>query len=270
MSEDLWSQYKATGDREARDQLIVLFTPLVRYVASRVSAGLPQSIQQNDPVSYGLFGLIDALDKFDVRRNTKFESYAIPRIRGAIIDALRSADWVPRSVRSKARAIEQAHSSLEVSLGRLPTDDEVASQLGVTASELQKIFGQISYVGIAALDEAVSGWQDKDASTLGDTIADREREPLTEVEIEDMKRVLADTIGQLSQRERVVLTLYYYEGLTLAQVGQVLGVTESRVCQIHTKREMVASAARFLTTQIFDTRGRNLGCGVQTVRSLSN
>jgi RNA polymerase sigma factor for flagellar operon FliA len=234
VSENLWTEYKA-GSRPARDELILLYTPLVRYVAGRVAAGLPQNIERADLVSYGIFGLIDALEKFDVSRSTKFESYAIPRIRGAIIDALRQIDWVPRSVRSKARSVEQSFASLEVSLGRPPSDAEVATSLGLSESELQKVFGQISYVGLVALDEAVSGWQDRDVATLGDTIADREPEPLSEVEVEDMRDLLTDTITQLTQRERVVLSLYYYESLTLAQVGQVLGVTESRVCQIHTK-----------------------------------
>jgi RNA polymerase sigma factor FliA len=231
---DVWAEYKVTGDRQLRDQLIMSYTPLVRYVANRVSAGLPQSIEQSDLVSYGMFGLIDAIEKFDMRRSTKFETYAIARIRGAIIDELRSFDWVPRSVRSKARSVEQAHSSLESAHGRAPTDAEVAAYLDLSEPELQKVFGQISYVGVAALDEVVSGWQG-DAATLGDTIADREQEFLSAAEVEQMRRVLAETISRLSLRERVVLTLYYYEALTLAQVGEVMGVTESRVCQIHTK-----------------------------------
>jgi RNA polymerase sigma factor for flagellar operon FliA len=233
-TDELWATYKATGDRQLRDQLILDYTPLVRYVANRVSAGLPQSIEQNDLVSYGMFGLIDAIAKFDVSRTNRFETYAIPRIRGAIIDELRSMDWVPRSVRSKARSVDEAYGSLEASLGRLPTDAEMAAHLDVSEGELQKIFGQISYVGIAALDESVSG-QDREAATLGDTIADRENVPLTAEEVMGVRDRLVDTIEQLTQRERVVLTLYYFEKLTLAQVGAVLGVTESRVCQIHTK-----------------------------------
>lgn len=236
MSDQLWSEYKQSGDRQLRDQLIVLYTPLVRYVANRVSAGLPQSIEQGDLVSYGMFGLIDAIEKFDVSRSTKFEAYAIARIRGSIIDELRSMDWVPRSVRSKARTVEQAYAVLESGLGRLPTDAEMAAYLDMPEAELLKLFGQISYVGLAALDEGVSGWYERgEVVTLGDTIADREPVALSAAEVEQMRRVLAGTIAQLTIRERVVLTLYYYENLTLAQVGEVMGVTESRVCQIHTK-----------------------------------
>jgi RNA polymerase sigma factor FliA len=245
MSEELWAEYKASGDRQLRDELILLYTPLVRYVANRVSAGLPQSIETADLASYGMFGLIDAIEKFDVSRSTKFETYAIARIRGAIIDELRSFDWVPRSVRSKARSVEQAYSLLEATYGRAPTDAEVAAHLDVSDAELQKVFGQISYVGVAALDETVAGW-DREAATLGDTIPDREQEFLSAVEVEEMKQVLADTIDALTLRERVVLTLYYYENLTLAQVGEVLGVTESRVCQIHTKAVTRLGAACLL------------------------
>jgi RNA polymerase sigma factor for flagellar operon FliA len=236
MTDDVWSEYKRTGDRRLREQLILRYTPLVRYVASRVAWHLPQSIEQNDLISYGLFGLIDAIEKFDVSRATKFEAYAIVRVRGAMIDELRSIDWVPRSVRAKARAVEQASAALELSLGRLPTDAEMAAYLGLPEAEMQKTFNQISYVGVAALDEGVAGWYDRgEVVTVGDTIPDREQAPLRLAEVEEMRQMLVETIGHLSTRERVVLTLYYYENLTLAQVGEVLGVTESRVCQIHTK-----------------------------------
>ena len=236
----LWFDYKRTGDRHLRDQLIVRYSPLVKFVAGRVSAGLPHSIEQSDLVSYGMFGLIDAIEKFDTTRSIKFETYAITRIKGAIIDELRSIDWVPRSVRAKARSVEQAYASLEASLGRAPTDAEVASQLQISDSDLQQIFGQISYVGIVALEEVIAGGRaDKgDGTTLGDTLADPGEGPMAAFEVEEMKQILAGAINRLGEREKIVLTLYYYESLTLAQIGQVLGVTESRVCQIHTKAVM--------------------------------
>jgi RNA polymerase sigma factor for flagellar operon FliA len=238
--DQLWSEYKRTGDRRLRDHLIVRYSPLVKFVAGRVSAGLPHSIEQSDLVSYGMFGLIDAIDKFDTSRSIKFETYAITRIKGAIIDELRSIDWVPRSVRAKARSVEQAYASLEASLGRAPTDAEVAGELQISELELQQIFGQISYVGIVALDEVVSaGRAEKgDGATLGDTIADPGEGPMAAFEVEEMKQILAGAINRLGEREKIVLTLYYYESLTLAQIGEVLGVTESRVCQIHTKAIM--------------------------------
>ncbi len=237
--DQLWSEYKRSGGRRARDQLIVRYSPLVKFVAGRVSAGLPQSIEQADLVSYGMFGLIDAIEKFDTDRNIKFETYAITRIKGAIIDELRSIDWVPRSVRAKARAVEQTYASLEASLGRAPTDSEVASALQISEADLQQIFGQISYIGIVALDEVISsGGERGDSVTLGDSLADRGEGPMAAFEVEEMKQILAGAINRLGDREKIVLSLYYYENLTLAQIGQVLGVTESRVCQIHTKAVM--------------------------------
>jgi RNA polymerase sigma factor FliA len=230
----LWTDYKGSGSREARDRLILHYSPLVKFVAGRVGVGLPQSVDQADLVSYGVFGLIDAIEKFEPQRGFKFETYAIARIRGAIIDELRSYDWVPRSIRAKARSIERAYSKLENELRRSPTDKELAEELGFTEEELASTLSQISFVGIIALDEAITG-ERGDGSTLGDTIADRAGDPLEAYEVEETKRILADAINRMPERERLVLTLYYYEGLTLAEIGDVLGVTESRVCQIHTK-----------------------------------
>jgi len=233
---ELWDEYKASASRDARDRLILHYSPLVKFVAGRVAAGLPQNIEQSDLVSYGMFGLIDAIDKFDLSRGFKFETYAISRIKGAIIDELRSIDWVPRSVRAKARAIERAYSKLENELKRTPDDREVASELGVSEDELANTMSQISFVGVVALDELLAGGSERGSgSTVGDTIADTANDPVAKFETEEMRHVLADAINRMPDRERLVLTLYYYEGLTLAEIGGVLGVTESRVCQIHTK-----------------------------------
>ena len=169
----LWVEYKKTGERRLRDQLIVLYSPLVKYVAARVAVGLPQHVDGADLVSYGIIGLIDAIDRFDPVRQVKFETYAIPRIRGAIIDELRAIDWVPRSVRAKARAVEQAYASLEATLLRTPTDAEVAAELDISEPDLQDILRQISFVGVAALDEVfMVGGDRTDRTTLGDTIPD--------------------------------------------------------------------------------------------------
>ena len=232
----LWADYKESGTTELRDQLIVLYSPLVKYVAGRVAAGLPPNIEQADLVSNGIFGLIDAIEKFEPARGFKFETYAISRIKGAILDELRSIDWVPRSVRLKARAIEQAYSKLEAERHRSPTDAELASELDMSDGQLQRALGQISFVGLVALDEIllVSG-ERGETLTLGDTVADPSAGPMATYEVEEMRQILADAINQMAEREKLVLTLYYYEGLTLAEIGQVLGVSESRVCQIHTK-----------------------------------
>ena len=233
----LWREYKAGATSDVRERLILHYSPLVKFVAGRVAAGLPQSIEQSDLVSYGIFGLIDAIDKFDPGRGFKFETYAISRIKGAIIDELRSIDWVPRSVRAKARAVERAYSKLENELRRTPDESEVAAELDMTQAELDSVLSQVSFTGLVALDELLTaGSGDRSGSTaVIDTISDRAHDPVEAFEVDEMKHLLADAINRMPDRERLVLTLYYYEGLTLAEIGGVLGVTESRVCQIHTK-----------------------------------
>jgi RNA polymerase sigma factor FliA len=234
---NLWRAYKEESSPSAREQLIVHYAPLVKYVASRVATGLPANVEQADLVSYGIFGLIDALEKFDRSREIKFETYAIPRIRGAIIDELRSLDWVPRSVRYKAREVDKAYTELEARLKRAPSDVEIAEHLGISAYELHDIMTQISFVTVAALEEVVSAGADRGESlSLLDTLADvGATDPMSGLEGGEMRIMLSTAINGLSEREKIVITLYYFEGLTLAEIGNVLGVTESRVCQIHTK-----------------------------------
>ena len=233
----LWAEYKVTGSPLARDKLILQYSPLVKYVAGRVSTGLPANIEQADLVSYGIFGLIDAIEKFEPGRGNKFETYAISRIRGAIIDELRAIDWVPRSVRSKAREIEKAIAKLENELSRVPTDPEIAAQMGITLTDLRALYQQISFVSVVALDELMTvGGEKGDSLPLIETLQDSgTADPVAAFESEEMKRILLDAINRLPDREKIVVTLYYYEGLTLAEIGQVLGVTESRICQMHTK-----------------------------------
>ena len=168
----LWAEYKETGERKLRDQLIVHYAPVVKYVAGRVSVGLPRHVDEADLASYGIIGLIDAIERFEPLRNIKFETYAIPRIKGAIIDELRSIDWVPRSVRAKARAVEQSYSKLEATLHRTPTDAEVAADLEMTDTEFQTALRKISFVGVVALDEVFRGGDRSDRSTLGETLPD--------------------------------------------------------------------------------------------------
>jgi RNA polymerase sigma factor for flagellar operon FliA len=246
----LWVDYKSGRDQNLRDQLLLHYSPLVKYVAGRVAVGLPQNVEHADLVSYGIFGLIDAVEKFDPERGYKFETYAIARIKGAILDELRSIDWVPRSVRAKARALEKAYAKLEGQLHRTPSDDEVAEELGLSEEQFQTLLGQLSFVGLVALDELLSVSGERGESmTLGDTIPDSGDGPVGAYEVEEMRQLLAESINRMPEREKIVLTLYYYEGLTLAEIGQVLGVTESRVCQIHTKavlqqRSKITAAVR--------------------------
>ncbi|MEU4086865.1 RNA polymerase sigma factor WhiG [Streptomyces aureus] len=234
--DELWRSYKSTGDERLREQLILHYSPLVKYVAGRVSVGLPANVEQADFVSSGVFGLIDAIEKFDIEREIKFETYAITRIRGAMIDELRALDWIPRSVRQKARNVERAYATLEARLRRTPSEGEVAAEMGIGVDELHAVFSQLSLANVVALEELLHvGGEGGDLSlldTLEDTAADN---PVEVAEDRELRRLLARAINTLPDREKTVVTLYYYEGLTLAEIGNVLGVTESRVSQIHTK-----------------------------------
>jgi RNA polymerase sigma factor for flagellar operon FliA len=232
--QSLWESYKEQTSMQAREGLILHYAPLVKYVASRVATGLPATVEQADLVSYGMFGLIDAIERFDLTRNIKFETYAIPRIRGAIIDELRSLDWVPRSVRFKAREVEKAHAAVEAREKRAPTDGEVADHMGMSVDDLHDTINQISFVSVMALDELVSTEKGEGLSLI-DTLADASSDPGLGLEAGEMRAMISGAINQLTDREKLVVVLYYFEGMTLNEIGEVLGVTESRVCQIHTK-----------------------------------
>lgn len=232
----LWGDFKATEDERARERLIINYAPLVKFVAGRVGIGLPKSVDQADLVSYGIFGLIDAIDKFEPERGFKFETYAINRIKGAILDELRALDWVPRSVRARAREIERSLAELEHKLQRTPSDEELAAHMSKDVESLRDELAEISGLGFVALDEYLGP---DSGTSVGDMVADgRGLSPEAAFQKEETRRILTDAINRLPDRERLVLTLYYFEGLTLAEIGDVLGVTESRVCQIHAKSVM--------------------------------
>jgi len=202
----LWRSYLESGDDAARERLILHYSPLVSRVASRVGIGLPSNVEIGDCTSYGMFGLIDAIEKYDPGRGVRFEPYAMSRIRGAILDELRALDWIPRSVRQKARTVERGYQALEARLHRSPTEAELAAELEVSVEDLQQTFSQISVVNVLALDELLAVAEDQPGA-----------------------------MAELTERERRVIHLYYVEGLTLAEVGEHVGVSESRVCQIHSK-----------------------------------
>jgi RNA polymerase sigma factor for flagellar operon FliA len=234
---EMWRRYKGSGDRHARERLVVAYSPLVKYVSGRMASGLPAHVDEADLISYGLVGLINAIERFELEREIKFETYAITRIKGAIIDELRSLDWVPRSVRARARAIEKANAKLEHRLHRAPTDEEMAAELGVSVDDFQESLLQISNSTVAALDEL---WTVSDSSgdqvSLLDTITDENApDPAAMIDQTDLRERVADAIARLPEREKLVVALYYYENLTLREIGEVLGVTESRVSQLHTK-----------------------------------
>jgi RNA polymerase sigma factor for flagellar operon FliA len=232
----LWQEFRRTHDRTLRDRLILTYAPLVKFVAGRLGASLPSHVDEQDLVSYGLLGLISAIERYDPDREIKFETYAIVRIKGAIIDELRSLDWVPRSVRSRAREIERAIVELERTLMRAPTDEEIAAKVGISGDELDRSLFEISRSSMAALDELWTPQSGGDQVALIDTIEDASgADPEFSLEQTELNEALAEAISRLPEREKLVVTLYYYEELTLREIGEVLGVTESRVSQLHTK-----------------------------------
>ena len=237
---DLWRRYKGDGDAGARERLVVAYSPMVKFVAGRLGAGLPSHVDDADLISYGLMGLIGSIERFEPERGIKFETFAMTRIRGAIIDELRSLDWVPRSVRSRAREIEAAQAKLEHELQRAPSEAELAAKLGVSEDELQTSLLEIANSSVYALDEL---WTVSDSSgdqvSLLDTISDpRAEDPQESLASSEIKDRLTEAIASLPEREQLVVALYYYENLTLREIGEVLGVTESRVSQLHTKAVM--------------------------------
>ena len=218
----LWQRFKQDGDQDARERLIVHYSPLVKFVAGRVRSGLPPSVDQNDLVSDGVFGLMDAVDKFEPERGLQFQTYAVTRIRGAIVDGLRSSDWVPRSMREKIRDIDAAQVRLEARLGRPPRDKEMAAELGITVAELRKIYSKSAHTSVVSFE------------TVVDEDAPRETADLPGAD-DDLPPGFLAAVRGLPERDQVVVALYYWERLTLAEIGQVLGVTESRVSQLHSR-----------------------------------
>lgn len=233
--DELWQRFKTDADPQAREDLILHYAPLVKFIAGRVGASLPATVENADLVSYGLFGLIDAIDKFEPERGWKFETYALTRIRGAIIDELRGLDWVPRSVRARSKEVERAYRELEGELQRAPTDQEVAARVGMDVHDLQELFAMVSYTHVAALDELLHGG-DNGAATLADMVVDR-RMPVPEEALEgqSLREAIGGAVHLLPERDQIIVALYYYEGFTLAEIGQVLNVTESRVSQLHSR-----------------------------------
>jgi RNA polymerase sigma factor for flagellar operon FliA len=233
----LWKQFSEAPEQALRDRLVLHYAPLVKYVAGRVGTGLPTHVDVGDLVQSGIFGLVDAIEKFEPARGLRFETYAMQRIRGAILDDLRSQDWVPRVVRARAREAERALERLGARLHRTPTDGELATELGITQDELHDLYSQLQLTSVVALEDLVAAG--KDSGSLVDTLPDDDAvDPVDVLVDQDNRRQLAEAIAQLAERDRVVVSLYYFESLTLAEIGKVLGVTESRVSQLHTRAVM--------------------------------
>jgi len=234
--EERWLEYRKTRNPAIREAFIKQYAPLVKYVAGKVAMGMPSNVEFDDLVGFGVFGLIDAIDKYDPDKNVKFKTYAVTRIRGAIFDELRQIDWVPRSVRQKTREIEATISSLEAQLGRTASDQEIAGALGMNEDEYLKTIQKISGTSILSLNDVWFSGDEKDRVSIVDSIeSPSSLNPDVMVEKEVMRQVIIAAINELPDKEKKILILYYYEDLTLKDIGKVLEVTESRVSQLHTK-----------------------------------
>ncbi len=238
--ENLWREFKETGSQAAKDKLLVEYSHLVKYTTQRLAINLPPSVDRDDLYGAGILGLIKAVDTFEPERGFKFETYAGHKIRGAILDELRALDWVPRSVRQKARDLQRTFTRMENALGRAPYDDEVCDELGVSMEEYEQILAEVTPATIVSLDETTSdAFSDAKEVRMIDQVEDVESaNPLKEMGVDELKEILKDAIVGLPESERVVVALYHYEELTLKEIGVVLNLTESRVSQIHSKAMM--------------------------------
>lgn len=235
--DQLWHQFRTDGNRQAKDKLLAEYAPLVRYTAQRVSMNLPKSVELGDLIGSGVFGLIKAVEKFEPEMGYKFETFATHKIRGAILDELRKLDWVPRSIRQKSKNVQVTIAKLENRLGRVPYDDEVADELGMSMREYEGLLGEVAPATIVSLEEKLPdrGGESKTVSLI-DTIEDPNgSNPLKDLGYQEVKRILKETISELPEKEKLVIALYHYEELTLKEIGKVLGITESRISQIHSK-----------------------------------
>jgi RNA polymerase sigma factor for flagellar operon FliA len=240
----VWENYKKTLDSNTRDNLLREYLPLVKNVASRMAIGFPKSVEYNDLVNTGVIGLIEAFNNYDPARGVKFETYAVPRIRGAILDELRALDWVPRSTRAKSREIEKAMTKLENQLGRSPSESELAKQMNISTDELLSALGDVSSTSLLSLDELICREDDNRQVPRIETIQNEAgNNILNDLERSELRAFLINAISSLSEQERLVVALYYYEELTLKEIGAVMLISESRVSQIHTKSVMRLRAA---------------------------
>lgn len=221
---------------EDRNVYIEKYSPLIRYVADRLAARLPAHISKDDLISSGILGLIDAIDKFDPTRNIQFKTYAEFRVKGAMLDELRSMDWVPRSVRKKSTQVERTYQTLEAAMGRPATDEEVAEYLGLTTAEFHRLLDEVKTISVVDVDAIRTPLASQNQEAILNLLADESsQDALTTLGLVEARDIIAEAIGGLPEKESLVVSLYYYEELTMKEIGQVMGYTESRICQIHTK-----------------------------------
>lgn len=221
---ELWKEYSKTKDKEIRDILIIKYIPLVKYIASRLSI-TKNAFECDDLVSYGIFGLIEAIDRYDHKKGIKFHTYAYSRIKGAIIDGIRKSDWIPQTVRKKAKWLEEQYRIVEQKLGRFPTDEDLCNELSMDQNDLNYLLQEISKLNLISFDNLV----ESQFGTL------QENSPELHVERKEVETILANSIDKLPKKEKLVITLYYYEGLTFIEISKVMGITQSRVSQLHSK-----------------------------------
>ena len=230
--DSVWQAYITNKSPAVKEKLILHYAPLVKYVAGRLMIHIGQHVEFDDLCGYGIFGLIDAVEKFDNAKGVKFETYASFRIRGAIIDHIRRMDWVPRTLRQKNKQMEQIFAQLEEKLGRTPTEEELAHELGVPLEEVQDLIKKSSVLSLVSLDDFMEQNYEASFSSLVDN---RQNSPEEQADKQESKNMLASAIGKLSEKEKLVVTLYYFEDLTLKEISSIMKVSESRVSQIHTK-----------------------------------
>ncbi len=235
----LWEEFHKTKSTKLRDKFIRQYMPLVKYVAGKVAVGMPNSVEFDDLVGFGQFGLLDAINKYDPEKGVKFKTYAVTRIRGAIFDELREIDWVPRSVRQKSREIEDAIVELEARLGRTATDSEIAGALKISEDEYHKTVMKVSGTSVLSLNEVWYSGDDSDSMSIGDSIeSPSSLNPDVIAEREEIRKVIIQAINELPEKEKMVIVLYYHEDLTFKEIGEVLEVSESRISQLHTKANL--------------------------------
>ncbi|MBU8922050.1 MAG: FliA/WhiG family RNA polymerase sigma factor [Bacteroidales bacterium] len=233
---ELWETFTETGSEKVRESLILEYIHLVKYAAGRIAVSLPSHIEIDDLFAAGMLGLIQSVEKYDITRMTKFETYAIPRIRGSMLDELRSQDWFPRSIRHKAKLLESVLADLEITLGRPAGDVDVANHLKISMKEYYKLLDDVSLACLISLDQGISSNHEGLYSVISNSLPHSNAvDPYERLEEKELLGIVKDTLANLPEKERLVLTLYYYEELTLKEIGKVLEVSESRICQIHTK-----------------------------------
>lgn len=231
--QETWRQYKLLDDLRARERLIQHFAYLVKITAGRVVSKLPSSMERDDLVSAGAVGLIKAVDQYDLTRQVKFETYAIALIRGAILEMLREDDWVPRSIRERVKSLEQTYLALETRLGRPATEEEIATDLGLEPEAFQKLLVENGRTSLLSLEDVLIGNEGAEKLHLLDVLPDDSAAPSFEAEMHERRRRLGNAVDRLPERERLVIALYYYEGMTFKEIGRILDISESRAYQLH-------------------------------------